>query len=53
MYHLDHAELDKANCSDIQLSNISLSCSLQSETKEIKDIFNHLISPKMYTPSTE
>ena len=40
VYSLDYDELDKENCSDIQLCNISLSCSVQSEINDMKDIFN-------------
>ena len=39
VYSLDYDELDKENCSDIQLCNISLSNSVQSEINELKDIF--------------
>ena len=40
IYNLDYDELDKENCSDIQLCNISLSNSVQSEINDMKDIFN-------------
>ena len=39
VYSLDYDELDKENCSDIQLCNISLSSSVQSELNDMKDIF--------------
>ena len=41
VYSLDYDELDKENCSDMQLCNISLSSSVQSEINDIKDIFNN------------
>ena len=41
VYSLDYNELDKENCSDLQLCNISLSSSVQSEINDIKDIFNN------------
>ena len=41
VYSLDYDELDKENCSDMQLCNISLSSSIQSEINDIKDIFNN------------
>ena len=40
VYNLDYEELDKENCSDMQLCNISLSNSVQSEINDMKDIFN-------------
>ena len=40
VYNLDYDELDKENCSDMQLCNISLSNSVQSEINDMKDIFN-------------
>ena len=39
IYSLDYDELDKENCSDLQLCNISLSNSVQSELNDMKDIF--------------
>ena len=39
VYSLDYDELDKENCSDLQLCNISLSSSVQSEINDMKDIF--------------
>ena len=39
VYSLDYDELDKENCSDMQLCNISLSSSVQSELNDMKDIF--------------
>ena len=42
VYNLDYDELDKENCSDMQLCNISLSNSVQSELNDMKDIFNKL-----------
>ena len=41
VYSLEYNELDKENCSDLQLCNISLSSSVQSEINDIKDIFNN------------
>ena len=41
VYSLDYDELDRENCSDIQLCNISLSSSVQSEINDIKDIFTN------------
>ena len=41
VYSLDYDELDKENCSDMQLCNISLSSSVQSEINDIKDIFTN------------
>ena len=41
VYSLDYDELDKENCSALQLCNISLSSSVQSEINDIKDIFNN------------
>jgi WD40 repeat protein len=40
VYNLDYDELDKENCSVMQLCNISLSNSVQSELNDMKDIFN-------------
>ena len=39
VYSLDYDELDKENCSELQLCNISLSSSVQSELNDMKDIF--------------
>ena len=39
VYYLDYDELDKENCSELQLCNISLSSSVQSELNDMKDIF--------------
>ena len=39
VYSLDYDELDKENCSALQLCNISLSSSVQSEINDMKDIF--------------
>ena len=41
VYSLDYDELDKENCTDMQLCNISLSSSVQSEINDIKDIFTN------------
>ena len=41
VYSLNYDELDKENCSDMQLCNISLSSSVQSEINDIKDIFSN------------
>mgnify|MGYP002622973631 CR=1 FL=1 len=39
VYSLDYDELDKGNCTDMQLCNISLSNSVQSELNDMKNIF--------------